>query len=254
VLVGAYVKYVMSTVSVGTVSGTLVDDTEASLSFTLDIDCEVLIIYNVSNKHGSVEYFYGKYGMINIDDVDIAESRAEQSPYTSNYKNGFTCLWVGALSAGAHTVKGRFASIEAGQAVSIDQRQLIVLAIPEAYEGSIRGVMSTISVSTTSGTLVDDTEAIYSFTLDKDRESIILYQGSSRHGAAEINRGKWGTVNVDGVDETVARGDQSPFTTDYANSFTSAHSELLAAGSHTRNINSGQPYSERTLCHQLCRI
>jgi hypothetical protein len=233
VKVGAQVFYKMSTVRVSTTSDTPVDDAESLLSFSLTYDSNVIIIYNASSKHGSTEYYYGKYGEINVDGVDKSESRGDQSTYVSNYANSFTCIWAGSLAAGSHTVKGRFASNYAGQTVGIDQRQIIVIAIPKDYAGVVGGVMSTVRVTTTSASLVDDPEAVYSPSLPADMETITLYQASSKHGSTEYYYGKYGTVNVDGVDESGARGDQSPFSSNCANSFTSLHSELLKAGTHT---------------------
>jgi len=235
VVVGAQVLSDLSTTRVTTTSATAVDDTEAILTFTLKYDSYIFILYNVSSENGSVET-RAKWGLINIDDSDSQESRADQRPGYSDRANSFTSMFVGELSKGSHTVKGRFAAMVAGDTVGIDCRQLIVLAIPQVLKGFIGGVMSTVRVETTSGTLVDDTESVYSVDstdLPEDMESVLLYQASSPSPGPEIASGKYGLINVDGTDKVTSRAEQAPECDDAPNSFTSLHAQSLTAGSHT---------------------
>jgi len=118
-----------SNVRVSTTSGTPVDDSEAVLSIALEVEAQILIIYSAGNRRGSTEDYDGKGCAISIDGVDVAFSW--QSPYGSNYADSATSLWYEQLTAGSHTVKGRFFANYAGYTVTISHRQLVALAFPK---------------------------------------------------------------------------------------------------------------------------
>lgn len=242
-LIGAQVFYVMSTTAVSTTSTSLVDDTPATLTFTLNADSYVLIIYNASCKYNESEYSNGKCGLINIDGNDILSTRVEQAPYTTNYPNGFTSIYVGELLAGSHTVKGRFASHTSGYYAVISQRQLLVIAIPKSA-GFMGGVSSTTLATTTSTSLVDDPYASYTFSLPLNMWAIMFYNATCSFSSCDGAYGKYGAINVDGADYTESYGGQS--TTYCANSITCFHYKPLSYGSHTINGRFASNYSGYT--------
>jgi len=223
-------KYVRSTVSVTTTSTTPVDDTEAVLNATSDEDSVVLIFYNAGNQRGSAEPLEGKGITINIDGSDIA-TKEWQSPYSNQDANSATVVYATLLTAGSHTVKGRFFSIS-GQTTTIDERQLIAFCFPT--DSVTYGFEeSTTSVSTASGSPVDDTEAILNTTPTASSDSLIIYTGGNLYGVAECRQGKGILVSVDGTDKSNSSSWQAPHALNYADSVTSLWSEQLAAGSHT---------------------
>jgi hypothetical protein len=226
----ALAKFVRSTKVSTTTSGTPVDDPEASLTFTLNTTSVTLVVYNVGNKHGSAEPSSGKGITINVDGKDLA-TRQWQSPYVSDHTNSVTIVAAGKLAAGTHTVKGRFFSGSAGSTTTIDERQLMVFCFPENLV-SQGFAQSTVSVSTSSGTPVDDTEAYLSGTLDYDSNVLIIYVGGNPGGATENYYGKGVLIQIDGTDESNSTSWQSPYGSDYANSVTSLWCAQLPAGSH----------------------
>lgn len=224
-------EYVRSQVKVTTKSTTPVDDTQAILTFTLGESCVAFIIYNAGNKYGSTEPAEGKGVSINVDGTDIS-TRQWQSPYTSNYANSITIAYATSLAVGSHTIKGRLFSNKAGSTTTIDERQLIVFSFPSnliQYDF----VQSTSSVSTSSGTPVDDTQAILSGTLTKDSDVLMMYVGGNPHGTTEDYRGKGVQLQIDATDKSNSASWQSPYSTNYADSVTSLWYEQVGSGSHT---------------------
>ena len=238
-------EYVRSTVSVTTTSGTPVDDTEAVLNITLNEDSVAFMIYNAGNQRGSAEPLEGKGITINIDGSDIA-TKEWQSPYSNQDANSVTIVYATLLATGSHIVKGRFFSNSPAQTTTIDERQLIVFCFPS--DAVTYGFTeSTTSVSTASGTPVNDTEAILNTTLTTSSDTLIIYVGANSYGTTENRHGKGILVNVDGTDESNSSSWQSTHSWDYPNSVTSLWSEQLAAGSHTiqgrfsSNLGSSKP-------------
>jgi len=227
--VAAY--YVRSTTASTTTSGTPVDDPHAILTFTLSSDSVAFIIYNAGNRHGSKEPAKGKGVTINVDGTDIA-TRQWQSPYGRNYANSVTIVYVCSLGAGSHTVRGRFFSNEAGSTTTIDERQLMVFNFPASLI-TYGFVQSTTSVSTTSGTPVDDAQADLNVTLARDSDVLMMYIGGNPHGATEDYDGKGIQLQIDGADKSNSASWQSPYGGNYADSATSLWYEQLTAGSHT---------------------
>jgi len=223
-------EYVRSAVSVTATSGTPVDDTEAVLNITLNEDSVAFMVYNAGNSRGSLEPLEGKGITLNINGSDIA-SKEWQSPYGNNDANSITIVYATLLTTGSHTVRGRFFSLS-GQMTTIDERQLIVFCFPT--NTITYGFMeSTTSVSTDSGTPVDDTEAILNTTLTTSSDSLIIYVGGNSYGATENREGKGILVNVDGSDKSNSSSWQAPHSWDFADSVISLWNEQLAVGPHT---------------------
>jgi hypothetical protein len=212
---------------VSTASDTPVDDSEAILNIMLAVDSSVFVIYNAGNMHGSAEDYRGKGCAINVDGVDVAFSW--QSPYDNNRANSVTVVYAANLTAGSHTIKGRFFANSAGATVGIDTRQIVAFWFSNVTAHYLR---STTASATTSGTPVDDPQATLTFTLSSDSVVFILYNVGNRHTTTEPARGKGITINVDGVD-IATRQWQSPYSNNYANSVTMAYVCSLGAGSHT---------------------
>lgn len=224
-------RYVRSTVSVSTTSGTPVDDTQAVSTFTLDKDSVALIIYNAGNKRGSTEDYDGKGITLMVDGTDIS-TREWQSPYGNNKANSATIAYVTSLTSGSHTVKGRFFANYPGYTVTIDERQLIVFCFP-ADLVDYWFKESATSASTTSGTPVDDAEAILSPTLTRDSDCLIMYVGGNPRVTSEDYDGKGILLSIDGADKSSSTSWQSPYGTNYADSVTAVWYQQLTAGSHT---------------------
>jgi hypothetical protein len=224
-------NYAMSTTASTTALGTPVDDPQAILTFTLSSDSVSLILYNAGNRGGSTEPARGKGVTINIDGIDIA-TRQWQSPYASNYANSATIAYVGLLSAGSHTIKGRFFSNAAGSVTTINERQLIVFSFPVNLI-TYGFVQSITSVSTSSETFVDDAQAVLNLQLARDADCLMLYVGGSPNDAIEDYRGKGIQLKIDDEDKSNSASWQSPYNSNYADSTTSLWYEQLKAGTHT---------------------
>lgn len=128
--------FVQSATSVSTSSGAPVDDAQAVLNHALAEDSDSLILYVGGNPHGAAENFRGKGIQLQIDDVDKTDSASWQSPYSTNYADSATSLWCEQLTAGSHTIKGRFFANSAGSTVTISHRQLLILSFhkPANYD------------------------------------------------------------------------------------------------------------------------
>jgi hypothetical protein len=63
-------------------------------------------------------------------------------------------------------------------------------------------VQSATAVSTTSGTPVDDTQAVLSLSLARDSDVLIMYVGGNPYGAAEDYDGKGVQLLIDGADKS----------------------------------------------------
>jgi len=238
-------EYVRSNVSVTTISSAPVDDTEAILNITLNEDSVAFMIYNVGNKRGSLEPQKGKGITLNIDGYDIA-TKEWQSGYGFQDANSVTIVYATFLTTGFHTVKGRFFS-NSGQTTTIDERQLIIFCFPTNMV-TYGFKESMTSVSTASGTPVNDSEAILSTTLTTSSDSLIIYVGGNPDAATECREGKGILINLNGADKSNSSSWQSQQALNYADSVTSLWSEQLAAGSHTiqgrfcsNNPSSSQP-------------
>jgi hypothetical protein len=217
-----------STTAVTTTSTSLMDDTQASSVFTLDSARIVLVIYSACNYHTAIETYAGKKLGIDIDGSDVAT--IQSSPLSDEYANGGVVIWVGTLAAGSHTVKGRFASNVALGTVTISERRLTVAVFEGAAE-DFRFVRSTTAVTTTSTSLVDDTQASFTFITSLSCKALVLYSVCNYDNTTESTYGKRIAISTDGSDG-LALG-SSPYYPKYADSEFVAEIRSLASGSHT---------------------
>jgi len=219
--------YIDDATATSIASITFVDDPYAQITFTPSAPCKALIMYNISNSFGSTEPTNGKKSAININGVDYAQ--AEKCPYSTNYPDSIFTVYALSLPSASTTVKGRFASHLSADTVTISRRQLAVLLFSDSTLLDI--VDSTVQVSTTSNTLVDDPQAIINRTITDTRELLVIAMGTKRRGTKSSAYGECYGINIDGNDRANSRG--SPYDYDYANSVATAYGEQLVAGSHT---------------------
>jgi len=112
---------------------TPIDDIGASIDLDLAEDSAVLTFYNATTYWKQINYYLGKYTLINIDGEDIPETRSDSCTSVSGWSDALLSLWGGLLRAGAHTLTGRFASNVSGQTVSVDLRTFSLIIIPYKY-------------------------------------------------------------------------------------------------------------------------
>jgi hypothetical protein len=219
-------KYVIaSTTAVTTTSATLVDDTEASQTFTLDASKVVLVIYQTNNVHGATMIAAGMQNAIKIDESDFANSW--DSAYISAYCVRNTMVFVGTLAAGSHTIKGRFASNSAGQTVTISNRVLLIII----FDGDeFQYVDDATTATAPDGTLIDDPNAQVTFTPSATCKALILYN-ISNNGATESTYGKKAAIRVATTD--YAQAEKSPGGSNYVDSVFTCHALSLSAVSTT---------------------
>jgi hypothetical protein len=225
--------YRLSAVRVESPVGGLVDDVESQLSFTLPEDSYVLVIYNASNRYGSVEYWDGKYGYVNVDGMDMLDSRCEQSTSDVNLPVGITCTWAGRLKAGSHIVKGRFGGVMSGYTVGVDVRQVIVLAVPVSSGPLAYGVSALRAISSTDAYPTEDPHARLLVNLGGEAGSLVIYNASKMPGWFTGYGGPSSIVYLNGVPVSESRSEQQPYYSTSAVKFTSVAFARLGTGIHS---------------------
>jgi hypothetical protein len=244
----------MSDVRVESPDGSLVDDTESELSFTLPEDSYVLVIYNASSRYGSREYRLGKYGFVNVDGISLYDTRCDQAPGWDDFANSITCVWAGRLTAGAHTVRGVFAGAVAGYTVGVDVRQMVVLAVPVSSGPLAYGVVAPSTLSYYPEYPVEDPHARLLFSLAGEAGVLAVYNASKMKGWASVPRGAYAVMFVDGLPVLESRVDQSTLytvTPTYESlGLTSVAFARLGAGVHSISCRFTNTYvTTRTLAY-----
>ncbi len=214
-----------SNIRVQTDSSVPVDDPWAILNINLDNSAQTFVIYNAGNRHASQEDLHGKGCGINVDGEDVAFSW--QSPYGNNAPNSATVVYATNLTAGPHTIKGRFFTNYQGGIVGIDTRQIAVFWFQDVTANYTK---STVKVATTSTTPVDDMQAILTLTLSESSVAFVVYNVGNKPNSVEGPKGI--TINIDAVDIS-SRQWQSPVGPNEADSVTIVYATTLEAGSHT---------------------
>jgi len=246
--------YRMSTVRVESPDGSLVDDTESEITFTLPEDSYVLVIYNASNRYGSSEYRLGKYGYVNVDGISLYDTRCDQAPVWDNSANSITCVWAGRLTAGSHTVKGVFAGAVTGYTVGVDVRQVVVLAVPVSSGPLAYGVVAPSVLPYTPEYPVEDPHARLLLNLAGEAGVLAIYNASKMKGWASVPRGAYAVMSVDGLPVLESRVDQSTLytaTPTYESlGLTSVAFARLGAGVHSISCRFTNTYvTTRTLAY-----
>ena len=248
-------SFVRSNVSSTTTSSTPVDDPQATLTFSLSSSSIALIVYNVGNKYGSTEPEAGKGITIKVDGSDIGTSDSQSEGSGSNMPNSVTIAYAGALGVGSHTVTGRFFSNAAGSTTTIDERQLMIFCFPTSAI-NYGFIQNNTSVSTSSGTPVNDTQAVLKSNLTAVSDSLIMYVASNLNSPEGCD-GKGVNIQIDGTDLTNSTSCSSPWTTDMNDSSCSVWVQQLTVGSHViqgRFDSNNNPNSVTVSTRQLLMI
>lgn len=195
-------KYqVSSSNTVTTQSTSLVDDTEATLSFTLDQPCAVLIIYAEHEVHSGAPSRYGNFAAIRVDGADY--SRVCGGGRGSGHSMRNTTFWAGTLDAGSHTIKGRFASMRSDLTAVIDQRTLLAYV----FYGDEFTFISQAAIQTTNTIhFIDDPYAQATLTPSSSCKALVLY-AVSNSGGTEAQNGKKAAISIASSD--YAKAEQS---------------------------------------------
>lgn len=195
---------IQSNLSVNTNGLVLEDDPPALLSFTLAESRVALIIYSACVYHplevGWAESSnHGPKLAIMIDGADSAEtdSSGEGGTGVSRPMAGGTVLWVGTLAAGAHTIKGRYCSVQGIQ--RLHNRRLTVLLF-EGTAADFVYVRSQVQVNTNLAVLQNDAQAIINLNLPETQKALILYGACNFQGILEGTHGKSIAISTDGAD------------------------------------------------------
>jgi hypothetical protein len=244
--------YRMSAVRVESPDGSLVDDTESVLTFTLPEDSYVLVVYNASNRHGSREYRLGKYGYVNVDGIILYDTRCDKEPYWDNYADSITCTWAGRLTAGAHTVKGVFAGGVTGYTVGVDVRQIVVLAVPVSSGPLAYGVVALSALSYVRGYPVEDPHARLLLNLGDEAGVLAIYNASKMYGWASERKETYAVMFVNGLPVPESRVDQSIYYANEPLGLTSVAFMKLGAGVHSLSGRFANTYvTTRTLAYVM---
>jgi len=227
ILSGDAYRYLDDSTTATTQSTTLIDDPYASFTFTPPSSCKALILYNLANS-GASEDGFGKKAAIRVGTTDY--SQAEKSPGSYDGPSSVFTLWALQLSASSTTVKGRWAK-HPGEAKdsTIHRRQLGVLMF--ADNTLLDTVSSDTLVSTSSSSLVNDTQAKIQRTTTDTRELLVVAMGTKRHMVESTEYGECYGIKVDTNERANSRG--SGYGSWDADSAGVAYAETLAAGSHT---------------------
>jgi hypothetical protein len=176
----------------------------------------VVIVANVvlwSYQMNQLDWEKMKEGIsiTNIEHVNRSSWFLAQSEYTVN---------IGSCKSGTYAdtqvIDGSFETFEEG---------LTTFEHGYAFESS------DTRISTTSGTPVNDSEAVLNIKLDTDSHAFIIYDAGNKEGSVEDQAGKGCAINVDGEDKAFSW--QSPYATDSADSVTVVWATYLSVGPHT---------------------
>jgi hypothetical protein len=116
---------IISTTQVSTTSNALVDDAQATISRTITDTRELLVVAVGTKRHGTSSGYQGECYGIKINANDRTNSRG--APYDINYANSAATTYAEQLTAGSHTVQGRFSNNYLSQTAKIDARQVVAL-------------------------------------------------------------------------------------------------------------------------------
>ncbi|MDD4804976.1 MAG: hypothetical protein PHN69_07610, partial [Candidatus Pacebacteria bacterium] len=225
-------KYVVQSTStaVPATSTSFSDDTEASQTFTLYSSKTVLVIYVANSWHGTTNAVNGFKNAISIDGTDHAIMA--QSAYAANYAMSNTCVWVGTLAAGSHTVKGRLACNVASTTINVKNHTLLIYI----FDGDeFTYIEDATQAQLTSTTYTDDANASVTATPSGNCKALIFYGVTNDAGVTERYTGKKILINTGATDQTASEMFQSGYNTGGTNadSNTTVWAESITATSRT---------------------
>jgi len=241
VLDGNEFQYVDNSTTVTTSSMYTTEDSNASVTFTPSATCKALFLYGCSNS-GATEHVYGKTASIKVGSTYY--SKAEKTPYYTDYPDSIFTCHASSLTSASTTVKGGFSSNIDGSTVTINRRQLGVLLFDDSTLLDI--IASDTQVSTTSDSLVDDTQATISRTTTENRELLVVGMGTKRHNTYSGSVGECYGIKTTS-DKQISRGSPGSASS-YGNSVATCWAETDAAGSQTvqgRFSNNYSTYSAK---------
>jgi hypothetical protein len=224
---------------------TLQVDPDSVLTFTLPEDSYVLVIYNASNRQYSVESEVGKLCYLNVDDIILFDSRAEQAANQLNGSSNITCTWAGRLPAGTHTVKAMvscyYRSIDR---CGVDARQMIVLAVPVSVGQLLYGSSAHLGIShrifwevveVPPDIPYSDPFATLRLTLNSQANVLILYNMSKFYESLTVDEciGSGAMIYVDGLPVFESGCSRSVSLVSFPAKATSVAFTRLGPGVHT---------------------
>lgn len=215
-------KYVVqdSTTKVGNNTISLADDTPAVQAFSLSGTRTVLVIYSQDCDKNVGQALTGGQSAINVDGADHATTVSPVSNVGSSVPgaSSSTSVWIGALGAGSHTVKGRIASNVASSYMYVTNRTLLVYI----FSGDEFTYIDNATNKTNSTTNpANDAIATSTFTPSGSCQALILYNIAAYYNATEYQNGSMVLIDpgtgsgVNRVDRGAASGankGQSAFT------------------------------------------
>ena len=223
-------RFVRSTNVVTANSLSLVDDIEASFSFTSPI-CKTLILYVACNYNYTTEGSQGKRIAISTDGTDgLALGSA---PFSADYADDEFVAEIRSLPAGSHTIKGRFASNEDSKTVTVSERQFAVLFFPDGLETDF--VEQFKQESFTSYALTNDPDALVTRTTNGKRQVLAIYCTGKRMGTGDWGRKE--AVNIDGVDYGLNA--QSGFEHTPSGNLEDQHAATMGIQSNVTELSAG---------------
>jgi hypothetical protein len=198
-------------------------------TFSLTGNKTVLVFYMANSVQGSTNAVTGFKNAINVDGTD--HSIMYTSGYAANYAMRNTCVWVGTLAAGSHTISGRFASNVSGSTTTITNRSLLILI----FDGNEFSYVEASNALTATGTtFINDSYSDVTATPSGACKALVFYGATNTHGATERFVGKKAMLNIGGADYAESEMRQSCYSSgNYADSVISAYALSLPAVSTT---------------------
>jgi hypothetical protein len=191
-------SYTQSAVAANTTSGTLQNDPNAVANLNLGEAQKALILYSVCNYQGATEGAMGKAVAIQTDGVDGLTMRS-QIPRDVDYPDNAFIAEIRNLTAGPHTIQGRFCSQQNLVQVTISERQFAVLLLPTDLETDF--VESTQDVVMGGTAYANDTPALISRSISAQRMLLGIYSVSKAYGAGvNCYYGTKIALNIGGTD------------------------------------------------------
>lgn len=209
---------------------TLVADTASSVTFTPSGSCVALFLYNAADNwsHPDIYPSNGKVVYLNVNGINYAE--AMQSLGSGNSPDSVFTAYSASLTASSTTVKGMFAdNYLSGYNVSINERELAVLLFDPTTLSDM--ITSGTAVTTTSNTLVNDTQATITRTTTETRELLAVAMGDRANSAGNKVGDCYG-IAVNGVDYTNSRSCPQGASAAYAGSEATGWAGTISAGTN----------------------
>lgn len=222
-------KYVLQSTGTVQTTSTSYGDDNVSQTFTLYGTKTVLAIYAANTAHGNTNAVGGIKNAISIDGADHSEMC--QSAYAANYSFKNTCVWVGSLAAGSHTIKGRLACNEASTTCNLTNRTLIIFI----FDGDeFDYVEDATAVTAASTTLANDSYATVTRTPSAACKALCFYGVTNVDAVTERYAGKKIQLTIGGTARTDSlMGQAGTNTSNNADSVTTAFALSLTATSTT---------------------